>query len=558
MNDLQQQVKNISQQGRFGDTTLVHMSPAEVRGLAQMGQLTTNPNTGLAEAFSLSDVLSFAAPIVGGIFGGPMGAALASGAVTTAQEGSLKEGIKAGLLSYGLGNVFKYAGDAAKNTTAFTKSLEDAGTTVADATAAQLEAATKAGAEASKKFLTTTPSLTNITNPENFGEAASSMFGTPFAGQRPLQAIGNVAEGLTNPKAFLPLAAVGTEAAYSAAEEDMLQGIAQAEKDAEERKMQAYMDNPEPVIFSASGGLTQFNNGGDTNLFEEEELDDVVLNVPQRKTYAINPDFRAGFQPETMYFDPATINPSYAALTNQPADQTLGPVTNANLNPNLFDTLQYASRGGYDTSNTMMPMSMPTPMPEVIDPYTAYTGVEPPQLFDENVRTMNEGGDTDLPNPGLKALQKVAPDVVKKMGYQGGGDTDNLIAETKAFILGESDDETVVERFVEMYGVEAFMELRETVLREITNPAAQTSGLIEGRGNGGMDDDLLGTIGGKEAIAVSQEEFIVPADVVSMLGDGSSDAGANKLYKMMDDVRKQKTGTTQQASKIDDQKVLPT
>ena len=556
MNDLQQQVKNISQQGRFGDTTLVHMSPAEVRGLAQMGQLTTNPNTGLAEAFSLSDVLSFAAPIVGGIFGGPMGAALASGAVTTAQEGSLKEGIKAGLLSYGLGNVFKYAGDAAKNTTAFTKSLEDAGTTVADATAAQLEAATKAGAEASKKFLTTTPSLTNITNPENFGEAASSMFGTPFAGQRPLQAIGNVAEGLTNPKAFLPLAAVGTEAAYSAAEEDMLQGIAQAEKDAEERKMQAYMDNPEPVIFSASGGLTQFNNGGDTNLFEEKELDDVVLNVPQRKTYAINPDFRAGFQPETMYFDPATINPSYAALTNQPADQTLGPVTNANLDPNLLNSPQYASRGGYDTTGAMMPM--PMPMPEVIDPYTAYTGVEPPELLDETTRTMAEGGDTDLPNPGLEALQKVAPDVVKKMGYQGGGDTDNLIAETRAFILGESDDETVVERFVEMYGVEAFMQLRDTVLKEITNPQAQTSGLIEGQGKGGMDDDLLGSIGGKEAIAVSQEEFIVPADVVSMLGDGSSDAGANKLYKMMDDVRKQKTGTTQQASKINDQMVMPT
>ena len=559
MNDLQQQVKNISQQGRFGDTTLVHMNPAEVRGLAQMGQLTINPNTGLAEAFSLSDVLSFAAPIVGGIFGGPMGAALASGAVTTAQEGSLKEGIKAGLLSYGLGSAFRAAGAAAQGADA-TKTALDTATSVGPLTPEMYQDAVKdaalKGTAASETFLATAPSLTNPA--KSFAEGASKMFGTPFAGQGPLQAVGNVAEGLTDPKAFLPLAAVGTEAAYSAAEEDMLQGIAQAEKDAEERKMQAYMDNPEPVIFSASGGLTQFNNGGDTNLFEEEELDDVVLNVPQRKTYAINPDFRAGFQPETMYFDPATINPSYAALTNQPADQTLGPVTNANLNPNLFDTLQYASRGGYDTSNTMMPMSMPTPMPEVIDPYTAYTGVEPPQLFDENVRTMNGGGDTDLPNPGLKALQKVAPDVVKKMGYQGGGDTDNLIAETKAFILGESDDETVVERFVEMYGVEAFMELRETVLREITNPAAQTSGLIEGRGNGGMDDDLLGTIGGKEAIAVSQEEFIVPADVVSMLGDGSSDAGANKLYKMMDDVRKQKTGTTQQASKIDDQKVLPT
>lgn len=558
MNDLQQQVKNISQQGRFGDTTLVHMSPAEVRGLAQMGQLTTNPNTGLAEAFSLSDALAFAAPIVGGIFGGPMGAALASGAVTTAQEGSLKEGIKAGLLSYGLGSAFRAAGAAAQDTTAFTDSLKSAGTTAADATATQLDAATKAGAEASKKFLTGSTSLANpqAFTAEGFKAGASEMFGTPFAGQGPLQAVGNVAEGLTDPRAFLPLAAVGTEAAYSAAEEDMLQGIAQAEKDAEERKMQAFMDNPEPVIFSASGGLTQFNKGGDTNLFDEKELDDVILNVPQRQTYAINPDFRAGFQPETMYFDPATINPSYAALTNQPADQTLGPVTNANLDPNLLNSPQYASKGGYDTTGAMMPM--PMPMPEVIDPYTAYTGVEPPQLLDETTRTMAEGGDTDLPNPGLEALQKVAPDVVKKMGYQEGGDTDNLMAETRAFILGESDDETVVERFVEMYGVEAFMQLRDTVLKEITNPQAQTSGLIEGQGNGGMDDDLLGSIGGKEAIAVSQDEFIVPADVVSMLGDGSSDAGANKLYKMMDDVRKEKTGTTQQASKINDQMVMPT
>ena len=570
MNDLQQQVKNISQQGRFGDTTLVHMNPAEVRGLAQMGQLTINPNTGLAEAFSLSDVLSFAAPIVGGIFGGPLGAALASGAVTTAQEGSLKEGIKAGLLSYGLGETFRAAGAAAKGTESLTSAVDDAILKAGKDTATDLvtkEAVDKAaqtaltgGADniASQAFKRGATSLTNMQpfTMEGFKAGASEMFGTPFAGQGPLQAVGNVAEGLTNPKAFLPLAAVGTEAAYSAAEEDMEQGITAANEDRERRRLQSFMDNPEPVIFSASGGLTQFYRGGKSNLFEEKKLDDVVLNVPQRQTYAINPDFRAGFEPETMYFDPATINPSYAVLTNQPADQTLGPVTSANLDPNLLNSPQYASKGGYDTTGAMMPM--PMPQPEVIDPYTAYTGVEPPQLLDETTITMAEGGDTDLPNPGLEALQKVAPDVVKKMGYQEGGDTDNLIAETRAFILGESDDETVVERFIEMYGVEAFMQLRDTVLKEITNPQAQTSGLIEGQGKGGMDDDLLGSIGGKEAIAVSQDEFIVPADVVSMLGDGSSDAGANKLYKMMDDVRKQKTGTTQQAKKINDQMVMPT
>ena len=555
MNDLQQQVKNISQQGRFGDTTLVHMNPAEVRGLAQMGQLTTNPNTGLAEAFNLGDVIGIAAPIVGGIFGGPLGAALASGAVTSIQEGSLKEGLKAGLLSYGLGSAFRAAGAAAKGATATAESLSDAGVKAAtDATTQQLADAAAKSATASSEFLKNYPSLSNLTNPENFGEAASKVFSTPFSGQEPLQAVGNIAKGLTNPKAFLPLSAVATEAAYSAAEEDMQQGIAAAEEDRERRRMQAYMDNPEPVIFSASGGLTQFKRGGNTNLFDEKELDDLVLNVPQRQTYAINPDFRAGFQPETMYFNPATINPSYAALTNQPADQTLGPVTNANLNPNLLDSPQYASKGGYDATAAMLPM----PQREVIDPYTAYTGVEPPQLLDETVMPMAEGGDTDLPNPGLEALQKVAPDVVKKMGYQDGGVTDDLMAETRAFILGESDDETVVERFIEMYGVEAFMQLRDTVLKEITNPQAQTSGLISGQGNGGMDDDLLGTIGGKEAVAVSQDEFIVPADVVSMLGDGSTDAGANKLYKMMDDVRKEKTGTTQQAGKINTQRVIPT
>jgi len=50
--------------------------------------------------------------------------------------------------------------------------------------------------------------------------------------------------------------------------------------------------------------------------------------------------------------------------------------------------------------------------------------------------------------------------------------------------------------------------------------------------------------------AVSQGEFIVPADVVSMLGDGDTDSGGNELYAMMDRVRKTKTGTTKQAPEL--------
>jgi hypothetical protein len=126
---------------------------------------------------------------------------------------------------------------------------------------------------------------------------------------------------------------------------------------------------------------------------------------------------------------------------------------------------------------------------------------------------------------------------------------DPLIQEVTMFILGESDNQQVVNQFVDKYGVEAFTQLREQILQSLV-PNAQTSGLIEGVGNGGMDDDIMGTIGNKEKIAVSQDEFIVPADVVSMLGDGSSDAGSKELYDMMDRVRQKKTGTTKQAPKL--------
>jgi len=163
---------------------------------------------------------------------------------------------------------------------------------------------------------------------------------------------------------------------------------------------------------------------------------------------------------------------------------------------------------------------------------------------------MAKGG--QLPNKGLEALNKVAPDVVDKMGYQEGGMTmmnDPLTQEVTAFLLGESNNEEALNMFLTKYGNEAFMQLREAVLQSVV-PGAQTQGQIKGNGEGGMDDDLRGMIGNKERIAVSQDEFIVPADVVSMLGDGSSDAGSKELYNMMDRVRKEKTGTTKQAPRL--------
>jgi len=85
----------------------------------------------------------------------------------------------------------------------------------------------------------------------------------------------------------------------------------------------------------------------------------------------------------------------------------------------------------------------------------------------------------------------------------------------------------------------------------ILNPQgqAQTQGMIKGQG-GGMDDEVMGMIGNQRPVAVSPGEYIVPADVVSGLGDGASDAGAEELDGMLDRVRQERTGTTKQAPQL--------
>jgi hypothetical protein len=67
---------------------------------------------------------------------------------------------------------------------------------------------------------------------------------------------------------------------------------------------------------------------------------------------------------------------------------------------------------------------------------------------------------------------------------------------------------------------------------------------------GGLDDLIPTSIEGRRAAALSDGEFVIPADVVSMMGDGSSNAGARRLYDLVRQVRDTKTGTTRQAGPL--------
>ena len=81
-------------------------------------------------------------------------------------------------------------------------------------------------------------------------------------------------------------------------------------------------------------------------------------------------------------------------------------------------------------------------------------------------------------------------------------------------------------------------------------------GLTAGPGDG-MSDDIPAVIGGEQPAALSPGEFVVPADVVSDMGNGSSRAGARQLYSMMDRVRKARGGSVEQPKAINPREYMP-
>ena len=76
-------------------------------------------------------------------------------------------------------------------------------------------------------------------------------------------------------------------------------------------------------------------------------------------------------------------------------------------------------------------------------------------------------------------------------------------------------------------------------------------GLVPGMG-GGMDDIVPAVIDGMEPVLLSRDEYVIPADVVSHIGDGSTTRGGELLDDMINNIRRQKTDTTEQPAELDE------
>jgi hypothetical protein len=80
--------------------------------------------------------------------------------------------------------------------------------------------------------------------------------------------------------------------------------------------------------------------------------------------------------------------------------------------------------------------------------------------------------------------------------------------------------------------------------------------LLDGPGDG-MSDNIPATINNRQPARLADGEFVVPADVVSHLGNGSTKAGSKRLHLMMDQVRKARTGNPKQGKRINPDKFMP-
>lgn len=202
-------------------------------------------------------------------------------------------------------------------------------------------------------------------------------------------------------------------------------------------------------------------------------------------------------------------------------------------------------------------------------------GFELPKAREGMLKLAEGGGLKALPsadeNPGLRKLPE---GVRNKMGYMQEGGITSMI-EGGSPDTGKNDKEIItgavraiagmsespqqdLALFVSKFGEGALKDLVDRVKSGQfgANLMAGGEGLQRGAGDG-MDDMIPANIEGEQDVLLSNDEFVVPADVVSGIGNGSSDAGAKALYDMMDRVRTARTGMTEQPPDVPQEEMLP-
>ena len=199
-----------------------------------------------------------------------------------------------------------------------------------------------------------------------------------------------------------------------------------------------------------------------------------------------------------------------------------------------------------------------------VDPEFNY-GFRNPSAGELQTRFLNQGGSVaDYVNPtmlskgGIATFAKGGDMPEEQMDMPDVNEKDIIVNAVNALKGNMSEEQASIAlaMFVNQYGKEALKDLITDVRDgEYDNITGKMDGQVQGGGDG-MSDSVPATIDGKQDLLASKDEYMVDAPTVAMIGNGSSDAGAKKLDKMREEVRKAATGSTMQPKQIDAEKIM--
>jgi hypothetical protein len=512
------------------------MSPKEVAGLQSLamskgGSLTINPDTGMPEAF----ILDMALPVAGAFFGIPpeFTAALMAGK-TLIEGGDLGSAALSAFGGYTGGKM----GQSLKSFVDPIQKLPTSAVNAAANTANTAGSFVGSTGEMGSKLLSPSGGASQIGS--NLGSVADEFgvnrpvedvfkksFSPDYAKQNfvPGFADNNLegSPGMFQPFGAEPLRSTGTPTygANVGAGTDIGSTISQGASDFS-NQFGAAVKNP--VDFARHVGEG-----------------DALMGGAKIGMYAASPLIEGMMEPQTFTY------------TDPEKDKYRGPQGQLNLS-DRFDTGLRLAQGGTVTTGGLRDLYGTSDLSS--NPQLSQDGYGIGRLNTlasqgslENAKILGyaEGGDVVAGEKGMNL------DNLPTLNLNTGMSSVNSSGNSFGNSPGMMDDVSPLYRYLGLSGGYSPY-TAQGVHKGLLGMAR--GGYLDGQGDG-MSDSIPATIEGKQPARLADGEFVVPADVVSHLGNGSSKAGSKRLYKMLDKVRHARTGNKKQGKQIKADKYLP-
>jgi hypothetical protein len=544
---MQEEAMDLANRGRYGDTTLVHMTPGEVQGLSSLGQLTINPDTGLPEAFNMKALIPAIAGIAGSILFPPaaaalgaaslgtgfMGAAIGSGLGSAA--GSLAIGkspgdaLLSGLMSFGTGAVMGGLGG--------TPAFGDAAGAALPSSASAVPISPELGTAADWGFSATT------------GQPLTTA-GTPLAGSAGVtQKTFELTEPLAAEKGFLGFGAKPEIPAGQVPRSEIIaRDFQPADITIPERAGQVFS---KPSTY-ATAGLTALSSQEPYKEPEPEERPPAVIREF---------DLVGG---ERQY-----PTETEEEIMNRLQKGGVRPPSFSPYNYNFLGTRTAAAggivglqQGGMATPQAPSAMAGMLAQPQPQQSIPINVQVQPQQSVmpqqPQPSMPMSQTGSGVAPLPDQQKefikLMDMEEQLQSQKSSQSTQSLANIMGLGMNFVGSQYPQTSPSGQAVQPpptppmnYGSQVNMGLA-------AGGQPYFEGQVQGPGDGQSDEVAFRVDGGQvDGAMLSPDEYVLAADVVSAIGNGSSDAGAEKLDQFMKSVRQDAYGTTKQMQPFNNQ-----